>query len=97
MRPPPIVRWTGSYGLVQADRPRTSPIATTQGIIRGLVISVFSNVLLDWPFAAFRRLINSPPQNAAQQTNIPTIGTPLCDHCVSFLDPARATAPEARN
>jgi hypothetical protein len=69
-------------------------MATTQGIIRGFVISVFSNVLLDWPFAAFRRLINSPRQNAAQQTYIPTIGTPRRHHCVSFLEPARASAPE---
>ena len=55
MRPPPIVRWTGSYGLVQADRPRISPAASTQGMIPGFVISVFSSVLLDWPFGAFRR------------------------------------------
>jgi hypothetical protein len=55
MRPPPIVRWTGSYGLVQADRPRTSPIAAPQGMIRAFLISVFFNVLLDWPFGVFRR------------------------------------------
>src|SRR5271169_5428033 len=61
MRPPPIVRWTGSYGLVQADRPRISPIASTQGIIRGLVISVFSSVMLDWPFEAFRRQGHKQP------------------------------------
>src|SRR6266404_5482928 len=66
MRPPPIVRWTGSYGLVQADRPSSSPIATTQGIIRGFVIAVFSNVLLEWPFGpSGGTVINSPRQNAA--------------------------------
>src|SRR6202023_3204292 len=70
MRPPPIVRWTGSYGLVQADRPRTSPIATTQGIIGGFVISLFSNVLLDGPFGAFRRArsLRARVRNAARQT-----------------------------
>jgi len=46
-------RWTGSYGLVQADRPKTSPAVTTYGIMRGLVISVFSGVLLRLPSEAF--------------------------------------------
>ena len=39
IRPPPIVRWTGSYGLVHADTPNRSPTATTQGVIRDLLIA----------------------------------------------------------
>src|SRR5262249_35113716 len=38
IRPPPIVRWTGSYGLVQADKPNTSPTATTNAVAGGLVV-----------------------------------------------------------
>jgi hypothetical protein len=38
MRPPPTIRWTGSYGLVQADKPKISPKAKMRAIIRGLVI-----------------------------------------------------------
>jgi len=45
-------RWTGSYGLVQADRPKTRLAVTTYGIMRGLVISVFSSVLLGLPSGA---------------------------------------------
>ena len=37
MRPPPTKRCTGSYGLVQADRPRISPVATTPGMICDLM------------------------------------------------------------
>ena len=40
----PIVLWTGSYGLVQPDRPNMSPTATTQGVIRGLIIALFSSL-----------------------------------------------------
>ena len=32
--------FTGSYGLVQAERPRISPIAITQRIICGLIINL---------------------------------------------------------
>ena len=70
MRPPPIVRWTGSYGLVQADRPSTSPIATTQGVIRGFVIAVFSNVLLDWPFGAFQWHGHKRPTSERRTANL---------------------------
>jgi hypothetical protein len=35
----PIVRWMGSYGLVQAERLNRSPAATTYEVIRGIVIS----------------------------------------------------------
>jgi hypothetical protein len=47
MRPPPIVRWMGSYGLVQADKPKTSHIATMHGVARGFVIVTFILYLVD--------------------------------------------------
>ena len=40
----PIIRWPGSYGLVQADRPNMSPTANTQGVIRGFIIALFSTL-----------------------------------------------------
>jgi hypothetical protein len=37
MSPPPIVRWTGSYGLVQADEANANPTISTRGEICRLV------------------------------------------------------------
>src|SRR5438128_12254988 len=31
IRPPPIVRWTGSYGLVQADKATLAPVSASGG------------------------------------------------------------------
>jgi hypothetical protein len=38
MRPPPTIRWTGSYRLVQAHKPKISPKTKMRAIIRGLII-----------------------------------------------------------
>src|SRR6516164_10143631 len=65
IRPPPIVLWTGSYGLVQADRPNMSPTATTHGVIRGLIIALFSNVYFMIPPGHLGVM------NVARQTYIP--------------------------
>ena len=45
-------------------------------------------------FAAVPEVDNSPRQNAARQTCIPTIGTARRHHCVSFLEPERASASQ---
>jgi hypothetical protein len=42
MRPPPTKRCTGSYGLVQADTPTISPIATMHRVARDFVIVTFA-------------------------------------------------------
>ena len=56
IRPPPIVRWTGSYGLVQADNPRSSPTATTLGVICDFVIPLFQSDIVTRPKAgAYKR------------------------------------------
>src|SRR6516164_5337444 len=39
IRPPPIARWAGSYGLVQADKLNASPTTTTRGKICRLIIA----------------------------------------------------------
>ena len=92
MRPPPIIRWTGSYGLVQADKPRTSPTATTRGVIPSFVISLFSNDYLD--HCLIGRLgstaVNGPLQERARQIYIPKKDTLRRHPGVSFLVPWRA-------
>jgi hypothetical protein len=62
MRPPPIVRWTGSYGLVQADKPSTSPAVTTQAEIRRFVSSL---IITAPPDRARRKGAKDAVRNAA--------------------------------
>jgi hypothetical protein len=41
-RPPPIARWPGSYGSVQADRPIANPTANALDEINFFIASSFS-------------------------------------------------------
>jgi hypothetical protein len=82
IRPPPIVRWTGSYGLVQADSHRSSPTATTPGVICDFVISLVPIRHRYSPEG--RRIQTSGP--------VPTfrrVGIQRCHRCMSFLAPKR--------
>lgn len=83
IRPPPIVRWTGSYGLVQADNPRSSPTATTLGVICDFVISL---VPIRHRYSPKGRRI----QTSREVHTFRRMGIQRCHRCMSFLVPKRA-------
>src|SRR5262245_13403053 len=62
IRPPPIVRWTGSYGLVQADNPKSSTTGSMRGASRDFVISLV------------RRLVSSIDGLDLSVSRIQTVG-----------------------
>ena len=82
IRPPPIVRWTGSYGLVQADSHRSSPTATTPGVICDFVISL---VPIRHRYSPERRRI----QTSDRVPTFRRVGIQRCHRCMSFLAPKR--------
>jgi hypothetical protein len=82
IRPPPIVRWTGSYGLVQADSHRSSPTATTPGVICDFVISLFP---IRHRYSPEGRRI----QTSGRTPTFRRVGIQRCHRCISFLVPKR--------
>ena len=86
IRPPPIVRWTGSYGLVQADNPRSNPTATTPGVICDFVISL---VPIRHRYSPKGRRI----QTSGRAPTFRRVGIQRCHRCMSLLVPTRVRRP----